>query len=94
MRPLTIPSFVPSLRYLVTAVLLLMTVAHSAFANMDTAEIEKLTGLKGTYSKEENVFKVSKPRTDVKIQVMNGQCLLSWAWAHGLLLRPPKTGRL
>jgi hypothetical protein len=36
---------------------------------LDTAEIERLTGLKGTYSKEENVFKVSKPRTDVKIQV-------------------------
>jgi hypothetical protein len=36
---------------------------------LDTAKIEQLTGLKGTFSKEENVFKVSKPRTDVKIQV-------------------------
>jgi hypothetical protein len=69
MPPLTIPSFVPSLRHLVTAVLLLMTTAHAASGNMDTAEIEELTGLKGTYSKEENVFKVSKPRTDVKIKV-------------------------
>ncbi|MEQ1742911.1 MAG: DUF1259 domain-containing protein [Candidatus Nitrotoga sp.] len=28
-----------------------------------------MTGLKGSFSKEENVFKVSKPRSDVKIQV-------------------------
>jgi hypothetical protein len=36
---------------------------------LDTAEIEQITGLKGKLSPEENVFKVSKPRTDVKIQV-------------------------
>ena len=36
---------------------------------LDTAKIEQLTGLKGIFSKEENVFKVSKPRSDVKIQV-------------------------
>lgn len=46
--------------------------AHSQAAEnagMDTAAIEKITGLKGKYSREENVFKVSKPRTDVKVQV-------------------------
>ena len=36
---------------------------------MDTAVIEEATGLKGTFSKEENVFKVSKPRSDIKIAV-------------------------
>lgn len=36
---------------------------------LDTARIEQITGLKGKLSQEENVFKVSKPRTDVKIQV-------------------------
>lgn len=36
---------------------------------LDTAKIEQLTGLKGAFSQKENVFKVSKPRTDVKIQV-------------------------
>lgn len=36
---------------------------------MDTAKIEQLTGLKGSFSEKENVFKVSKPRTDVTIQV-------------------------
>jgi len=50
---------------------LVAAIAHAADTRptLDTAEIERLTGLKGTYSKEENVFKVSKPRTDVKIQV-------------------------
>lgn len=36
---------------------------------LDTAKIEQLTNLKGTLSKEAHVFKVSKPRTDVKVQV-------------------------
>ena len=36
---------------------------------LDTVKIGQLTGLKGSLFKEENVFKVSKPRGDVKIQV-------------------------
>jgi hypothetical protein len=36
---------------------------------LDTAAIESITGLKGSYSKTENVFKVSKPRDDVKTVV-------------------------
>jgi hypothetical protein len=58
--------------YLVTAALALViapTDAADTSSNLNTAEIERLTGLKGTYSTEENVFKVSQPRTDVKIQV-------------------------
>lgn len=38
-------------------------------AELDTAKIEQLTGLKGTLNKEENVFKVASPRTDIKISV-------------------------
>ena len=38
-------------------------------AAMDTAVIEQATGLKGTFNIEENVFKVSKPRGDIKIAV-------------------------
>lgn len=38
-------------------------------ATLDTARIEQITGLKGSFSERENVFKVSKPRTDVPIQV-------------------------
>ncbi len=59
-------------RCMVAASLVLsLTGAHAAASQnaLDTAKIEQLTGLKGTFSKKENVFKVSKPRTDVKIQV-------------------------
>ncbi|MDS0860241.1 DUF1259 domain-containing protein [Burkholderia pseudomultivorans] len=57
---------------------LLITVGSCAAASsvqaaqqvtLDTGRIEQITGLKGTYSKQENVFKVTKPRNDVKVQV-------------------------
>lgn len=53
-------------------------------AQLDTAAIEAATGLKGTLNKEENVFKVSKPRTDVAIKVDDWKMppfmgLTSWA---------------
>ena len=38
-------------------------------AGLDTAAIEQGTGLKGQLIAEESVIKVTKPRTDVKIQV-------------------------
>ena len=37
--------------------------------NLDTTAIEEATGVKGQLIPEESVFKVTKPRTDVKIQV-------------------------
>jgi len=43
--------------------------AQATAPPMDTAAIESITGLKGTYNKAENVFKVSRPRTDVKLNV-------------------------
>ena len=46
-----------------------MQAASAAGPAIDTATIESVTGLKGTYNKTENVFKVSKPRDDVKISV-------------------------
>lgn len=54
-----------------TALALNLAAAHAAdsVSVLDTAKIEQLTGLNGNFSKEENVFKVSKPRSDVKIQV-------------------------
>lgn len=58
--------------YFVTAAFALIVATADAAgtaSNLNTMEIERLTGLKGTYSIEENVFKVSQPRTDVKIQV-------------------------
>jgi len=43
--------------------------AWAAGPTLDTAAIEAATGLKGTYDKAENVFKVSKARDDVKVSV-------------------------
>jgi hypothetical protein len=42
---------------------------HAAQPPLDTAAIETITGLKGSYNEAEKVFKVSKPRTDVKPSV-------------------------
>jgi len=51
---------------------------------LDTAQIEKITGLTGTYSQDENVFKVASPRTDVPVAVDDWRMppfmgLTSWA---------------
>src|SRR4051812_19886014 len=42
---------------------------RAAVPPLDTAAIESITGLTGTMNKAENVFKVSKPRTDIKANV-------------------------
>src|SRR4029079_3448135 len=51
---------------------------------IDIAKIEAATGLKASFNKDENVFKVSKPRTDVAIRADGWQMppfmgLTSWA---------------
>ena len=40
-----------------------------AAATLDTATVEQASGLKGTFNEAENVFKIGKPRTDVKIEI-------------------------
>ena len=55
-----------------------------AFAALDNAKIEAATGLKGAFNEAEGVFKVSAPRTDVKVSVDGWQMppfmgLTSWA---------------
>jgi hypothetical protein len=40
-----------------------------AEAKLDTAKIEQLTGIKGELSEKEGVFKVTAPRSDLKITV-------------------------
>ena len=52
--------------------------------SLDTAQIEQLTGLKGSLNKEEGVFKVTVPRSDVPISVDGWKMppfmgLTSWA---------------
>src|SRR3954469_15201694 len=51
---------------------------------LNTASIDEITGLKGKLNEQENVYKVSAPRTDVKISVDQWQMppfmgLTSWA---------------
>jgi hypothetical protein len=48
------------------ALALFGSLAHAANPTLDTKRIESITGLTGTYNQAENVFKVSKPRTDIK----------------------------
>jgi Domain of Unknown Function (DUF1259) len=61
------------LRSSCTALALLAAVAtpavRAADPPLDTAAIESITGIAGTMNKAENVFKLSKPRTDVKPNV-------------------------
>jgi hypothetical protein len=45
------------------------TAAFPADKTLDTAKIEQITGMKGTYNEKENVFKVTTPRTDVQVSV-------------------------
>ena len=63
----------------------LLVIATSAVAApLDTAQIESASGLKGTLNESEGVFKVTAPRTDVKVSVDGWQLppfmgLMSWA---------------
>jgi hypothetical protein len=45
------------------------TVALSAAPQFDTTKIEAITGLKGAYNESEGAFKVSSPRTNIKVSV-------------------------
>jgi hypothetical protein len=72
------------LKSLVCSGALLLAFALCAQAALDTNQIERITGLKGKWNPEESVFKVSQPRTDVKVSVDNWQMppfmgLTSWA---------------
>jgi hypothetical protein len=45
------------------------TAVLGAGDKLDTSAIERITGLKGAFNEQENVFKVSSPRSDLKIAV-------------------------
>jgi hypothetical protein len=47
----------------------LLTTAAPAEPKLDTTKIEQITGLSGTWNPVEKVFKVTAPRTDVKVTV-------------------------
>src|SRR5438132_4807304 len=65
-------SYIQSLSILAAVMAAFSTSAFAA-GELDTAKIDELTGLKGKFNKEENVYKVSFPRNDVKVSVENWQ---------------------
>src|SRR6266513_77481 len=66
------------------ALFLAATAPAAPSKTLDTAAIDALTGLKGKLNAQENVYKVSSPRTDLKISVDKWEMppfmgLTSWA---------------
>jgi hypothetical protein len=64
--------------------ILCATIATARAADLDTAKIDSISGLKGKLNAEEGVYKVSQPRTDLKIFVDKWEMppfmgLTSWA---------------
>ncbi len=75
-------------RLAVAAGVVLATQAAWAKPALDTVQIEQLTGAKGQLDEKENVFKVSVPRTDLKltaagVKVPPSMGLTSWAAFQG-----------
>src|SRR5947207_2595154 len=73
-----------TLSKLACALLLAITASAAQSKKLDTAQIDELTGLKGKLNEQENVYKVSAPRADLKISVDQWQMppfmgLTSWA---------------
>jgi hypothetical protein len=54
-------------RFITAAVFAATTV--SALAALDTAKIDEITGLKGKFNEKEGVYKITFPRSDVKVTV-------------------------
>ncbi len=69
---------------LLMAVFFCAATAFGQGEKLDTAKIDEITGLKGKLNEQENVYKVSSPRTDVKVSVDEWQMppfmgLTTWA---------------
>src|SRR6266567_8328872 len=66
------------------ALLLAVTASAAQSKKLDAAQIDELTGLKGKLNEQEGVYKVSSPRTDIKVAVDKWEMppfmgLTSWA---------------
>jgi hypothetical protein len=74
-------------RYLITVALLIAS-SLLALADLDTAKIDQITGLKGKMNQAEGVYKITFPRDDVKVTVAGWQMppfmgLGTWAAFQG-----------
>src|SRR5258706_152193 len=57
------------LRFVFALMLIACLGSSASAADLDTAKIDQLTGGKGALNRDEGVYKVSFPRTDVKVTV-------------------------
>jgi hypothetical protein len=62
------PTVSPMKKFLIAAAIFGVA-SISALAALDTAKIDNLTGLKGKLNEKEGVYRVTFPRSDVKIAV-------------------------
>jgi len=74
----------PKLSKIAFALVLAVTASAAQSKKLDTAQIDEFTGLKGKLNEQEGVYKVSSPRTDIKISVDKWEMppfmgLTSWA---------------
>ena len=72
------------IRNVITSLIFVAVSLASRAAELDTAKIEQLTGVKGSLNREEAVFKVSSPRKDIPVTVDGWKMppfmgLTSWA---------------
>ena len=54
---------------LATGIIFVTSICASVAAGLDTARIDEITGLKGKMNEKEGVYKVTSPRSDVKVVV-------------------------
>ena len=55
--------------YLLSILICCGTITAALVATLDTAKIDQITGLKGKFNEKEGVYKVTFPRSDVKVVV-------------------------
>ena len=58
-----------SIAFMLIGLIGMLSPAYAVSQGLDTAKIESITGLKGSFNEDQSVFKVSSPRTDVKVFV-------------------------
>src|SRR5216684_8622907 len=74
----------PKLSKIAFALLLAVNASAAQSKKLNTSTIDQLTGLKGKLNEQEHVYKVSSPRTDIKVSVDKWEMppfmgLTSWA---------------
>src|SRR6266478_2005465 len=78
----------------IRATMVLATISSALAADLDTARIDQITGLKGKFNEKEGVYRVTFPRNDVKV-VVDGWAMPSFmglgTWAA---FTPTKDGAM